>query len=538
MINLQAVVIDEPLQSSNRTVNQFFRFFEESDFVFQKDGARKYQELEIKRVIQAERESLNSSDPVEVEKACKKEFYELTGLMEEGKDFELFCFLTMKKVQNAKDMAKNMRQMTKQSSVFLGFGLKKFTLFREKCRNFVSVILTAKGKPPTEREYAKMLTAPSKMLFGLEKNVSGSMIRREIVIIIIAVLNGHQVSEKDMEMVMECLAAMGQTGVPMIRIFYLRMKGSMGTNSLTNNFNNFGYEAATGIELEKRPVLVGGTDALNSALSLIAQYVVQKGGKFLKEHLEQLGDLPESLINVAKYIGQAYNFTGNMCPMESTSLTEEEEKRIIEGEEAVERAKICLEELVDVNTNPPDVGDDDEEISDEMFDSVENLFSSPTSKTPHSIINQLPSTPDNTKEPSTPRTEVVLRKKRKLNTSTNFTDREQEDVSEQEGKSYEIDKVLFVSEVVGILVCWKDYKEDMDSLEKITACSCHQLVFENIGCSFGLYDLIMLNRNQQLWNPVLRRMKTLFGNEFDPTTCIREYKAMIGTFIVNEKNSF
>jgi hypothetical protein len=132
-----------------------------------------------------------------------------------------------------------MRQVSKQAGIFLAFGLSKFEKVREESGNYVSVILTARGEPPTVTEYARMLTAPSKLLFGKEFNVSGGMLRRQMIVLILSVLSEYKVSENDMEMVMEFLAATGQTSPAMIKVFYLRAKGSSGANILSNNFNNY-----------------------------------------------------------------------------------------------------------------------------------------------------------------------------------------------------------------------------------------------------------------------------------------------------------
>jgi hypothetical protein len=242
--------------------------------------------------------------------------------------------------------------------------------------------------------------------------------------------------------------------------------------------------------VESRPVLNGATNALNSALKLISQYVIQNGGQFLKEKL------PEELEYLKGFIGQAYKFTGQLSPLESTRLTQEEEKLFLESESALQRQKECLERLVDQNTTQKAVGDDDDEIFEENSDVDKNDSPFQTPKSSNSSRNQLKSTGNKGKLSSTPQTEETQKnkKRRKIDLSVNG-----EDESEQIGPSFEIQYVLFVSKKLGILVCWKGYDEEFDSVQQIQLCNCHQLVFDYIICSYGLRNVKDLKNNLNLW---------------------------------------
>jgi hypothetical protein len=93
MINLQVMIFDAPLQPSNRHVNYFHKFLEGSEFNFLKDGACRFQEMEIEAVIEATREELNSSDVEVVGKAGRRVFFEIKDTVEAKKDFEITHFV-------------------------------------------------------------------------------------------------------------------------------------------------------------------------------------------------------------------------------------------------------------------------------------------------------------------------------------------------------------------------------------------------------------------------------------------------------------
>ena len=118
-------------------------------------------------------------------------------------------------------------------------------------------------------------------------------------------------------------------------------------------------------------------------------------------------------------IGRLYNFTGVTETQESTELTETELRVIAESERAIERGRECLEELVLVNGSQKRVGDDEDESSDDMEEICvqdKNRCSPQTIETAQSKPPNSPSTPNKMNGPTTPRTQIVVHKKKRKRT--------------------------------------------------------------------------------------------------------------------------